>query len=112
MSVTSPADAPADVERSYTMLEPRDVGDLLRDWVDEQGADVSVADLIAHFDGVEMFESLGAREARNAEAAYRQVFKERFGDTEGEPLTLVAVSSRMFVPKPVSRKVRHSLTVG
>jgi hypothetical protein len=125
MSVSTP-DAPAakkaaaepaaDVERSYTMLEERTVADMLRAAVEQMQevatSEVDVADLIAHFDTKVVFEPLGARPARNAEHAHRLVFKERFGEGEGEPLRLAAVSEKMWKPKSVGSKIRRNITVG
>lgn len=106
----------ADVERSYTMLEQRSVGELLRNAVDfmqeRSNTPVEVADLIAHFADNHVFEELGTWQARNADHAYRLVFSDRFGNSEGHPLPLIAVPTRRWKVKNVSSSMRHSVKVG
>jgi hypothetical protein len=103
-----PAESNGTVERSYTILEERSVADFLRDVADEQ---ISLSDLIAHFEKQIVFVELGALQARNADHAYRLTYKARFGEGDGH-MRVAAVSTKTWKVKPLSSNVRRNIKVG
>lgn len=101
--------------RCYTMLEQRTLAEVVREaYVNAyqlNDATEAVIDELAKLDTPPVYVSLGPRDARNADHAYRQVVKERFGDAPGT-LNLVAVARKMWKPKPVANNVRYYVSVG
>jgi hypothetical protein len=99
-------------ERPYVMLEERTIADMLRAAIESGalGADVTADGLIAHFEKAIVYEELGTLKARNADHAYRQARKQRFGEGEGQ-LRVAAVSAKTWKPRTVRSKARLSVTV-
>lgn len=105
---------PGGATRRYMMLEERNLAEVVREFlVTHYELDTPGEQIVDRLGNAGLvFVPLGVKDARNADHAYRQVFKERFGDDAGA-LDLVAIAEKMWNPTPVSSApAKNTVKVG